>query len=346
MFVEKNKLISIVLPVHNEARWLSSCVDSLMCQEYKNIEIIIIDDASIDNSFQIAKQLQQKYGSSSVIVHHFEKTMGEGASRTKGIELSHGEIIVETDADALFPSTFISRSLEYFDQYKTDGLSIGELKVHPDLKGPIANYWRAKRRASFELRRDGKKGGVIGMYIFYRSVAETLSGYRSTIPSGTDFDFAMRAKKAGFTTEWAQDVFFYHADPSSLSIFLKRLYNAARYSAPVHRYWGVWLSWLGRLKELLHFGLFVALFLVGSVGFLIPSFFIAWAVLFFVEGIVPLWLHTETKQILRICVRERYCNTLFLLPIITMLRLRANNFGKIYAILFFKKVSKAVTFDV
>lgn len=54
-------MVSIILPVHNSARFLRDCLQSLVAQTYKNIEIIAIDDCSTDNSFKILKEFTKKY---------------------------------------------------------------------------------------------------------------------------------------------------------------------------------------------------------------------------------------------------------------------------------------------
>ena len=54
-------LISIIIPVYNSSKYLRKCLDSIVFQTLENIEAIIIDDGSTDNSLQIAKEYEQNY---------------------------------------------------------------------------------------------------------------------------------------------------------------------------------------------------------------------------------------------------------------------------------------------
>ena len=54
------KLVSIIVPVYNVEKYLAQCIESLIRQSYKNIEILLIDDGSTDNSFALMKKLQEK----------------------------------------------------------------------------------------------------------------------------------------------------------------------------------------------------------------------------------------------------------------------------------------------
>lgn len=338
-------LVSVVLPVHNEARWLASCIESFELQTYKKIEIIIIDDGSKDNSFEVAESLRLK-SKIPITVHRFEKNSGEGASRNKGMELAHGEYIIQTDADAIFPSDFIENSFYYVRKNNTDGASIGRIDIIPELKGPVADYARAKRWSSFSLRSAGKKGDVIGMYFFPKKMAEDLNFYTKDVPLAVDLDFAIRAKEKGYKTVWAKDVFFYHADPWTWKIFFHRLYNAARFNAPMYKRLGKWLSKTGVAKVILLNVLVVFLFLFGFLGFYEKTFFVAWLIYFLAEGMVPLVIHKESREILKTGIKKKYWLMVLCLPFITIVRIRANSFGKLYAILFPRKVERAVTFDV
>ncbi len=338
-------LVSVVLPVHNEARWLSNCIKSFENQTYTNLEIIVIDDGSKDNSYEVAQGLS-KTSKLPITVYRFPKNSGEGTARTKGIELAKGTYIIQTDADALFPPDFVENSFWYTRTYNTTGVSIGRIDIIPELKGPVADYARAKRWASFTIRSKGEKAEVIGMYFFPKKMAEDLNYYAKNAPLAIDLDFALRAKEKGFTTVWAKDVFFYHADPWTWKIFFHRLYNAARYNAPMYKRWGKWLTPTGVAKEIIQNAVVVVLILAGFIGFWKPYFFFAWLIYFLMEGIAPIILHKETREILRVGIQKKYWLMVLCLPLITIVRLRANSFGKLYAILFPKKVERAVTFDV
>ncbi len=90
-------LISVLLPAYNVEKYIGNCIESVINQTYKNIEIIIVDDCSPDNSGKIAEDYAKK--DSRIIVIHHVKNKGLSATRNTGLENSHGEYITFIDSD-------------------------------------------------------------------------------------------------------------------------------------------------------------------------------------------------------------------------------------------------------
>lgn len=89
-------LISIIVPVYNVARYLNRCIDSLINQEYENIQIVLVDDGSTDGSSQICDEYKEKDGRITVIHQPYA---GVSDARNKGIKASEGEYILFLDSD-------------------------------------------------------------------------------------------------------------------------------------------------------------------------------------------------------------------------------------------------------
>lgn len=89
-------LISIIVPVYNVEKYLPVCLDSIINQTYKNLEIILINDGSTDDSLKICKRYAKK---DSRIIVSSQKNMGQSSARNRGIELSNGKYIGFVDAD-------------------------------------------------------------------------------------------------------------------------------------------------------------------------------------------------------------------------------------------------------
>ena len=91
-----NDLVSIVIPIYNMANSIEHTVDALLLQDYKEIEIILVDDGSKDNSYAICKQLATR--DDRIKVFHIENR-GAGPARNYGIEQAQGKWIYFPDAD-------------------------------------------------------------------------------------------------------------------------------------------------------------------------------------------------------------------------------------------------------
>ncbi len=89
-------LISIIVPVYNADKYLDKCVTSLMTQTYSNLEIILVDDGSTDNSARICELLAKK--DTRIVVIH-QKNSGVSAARNTGIKNARGEYLAFVDGD-------------------------------------------------------------------------------------------------------------------------------------------------------------------------------------------------------------------------------------------------------
>ncbi len=96
MDTDTNGLVSIVIPVYNVEPYLRECVDSVICQTYKNLEIILVDDGSEDGSGAICDEYAMKDQRIHVI---HQSNGGSSAARNCGLDASHGEFIYFMDSD-------------------------------------------------------------------------------------------------------------------------------------------------------------------------------------------------------------------------------------------------------
>lgn len=94
--VKNNELISIIVPIYNVEKYLKKCVDSLINQTYKNIEIILVNDGSPDNSALICEEYAKK---DKRIVYILQKNKGLSGARNTGIVNSKGKYLIFVDSD-------------------------------------------------------------------------------------------------------------------------------------------------------------------------------------------------------------------------------------------------------
>lgn len=92
----ENELVSIIVPVYNGEKFIVECVNSLIEQTYKNIEIILIDDGSKDSTLAKMKLLKEK---DKRIIVISQKNSGVSVARNNGIKNSHGNYITFVDSD-------------------------------------------------------------------------------------------------------------------------------------------------------------------------------------------------------------------------------------------------------
>lgn len=98
--------ISIIVPAYNVEEYITKCINSILNQTYKNIEIIIINDGSTDRTLDIVKELQ-KYNECIKVIN--QDNSGAGVSRNNGIKNANGEFIMFVDADDWIDKKMLER---------------------------------------------------------------------------------------------------------------------------------------------------------------------------------------------------------------------------------------------
>ncbi|MDY4077588.1 MAG: glycosyltransferase family 2 protein [Clostridium sp.] len=112
-----NELISIVVPVYNVEKYLKKCIDSIINQTYKNLEIILVNDGSTDNSGKICDEYVLKDNRIKVI---HKKNEGLSSARNLGIDISNGEYIIFVDSDDWIKKDMIKKLYEIIQKDNSD----------------------------------------------------------------------------------------------------------------------------------------------------------------------------------------------------------------------------------
>jgi chlorobactene glucosyltransferase len=144
--LEKNPLISILIPARNEENNIRRCITSLMKQDYRNIEILVLDDNSTDNTAQIVEELSEK--DSRVILFHGKPLkkgwMGKTYACHQLAEYSRGEYLIFTDADTLHFPNSVSSAVACLLKNKLDALSVLSkqimVTIHERMVVPFGQY--------------------------------------------------------------------------------------------------------------------------------------------------------------------------------------------------------------
>jgi teichuronic acid biosynthesis glycosyltransferase TuaG len=139
MISNSSPLVSVIMPAYNAASFLEIAVESVIAQTYKNIEIIIIDDGSKDNTFEIAKILATKYQNIKAITQANGK---QGKARNNGINHSEGEYIAFLDADDEWLPNKIELQLKYLFTYQADLIFTDGYLFITDEKLPLEELYK------------------------------------------------------------------------------------------------------------------------------------------------------------------------------------------------------------
>lgn len=134
-------LVSIIIPVYKGERYIVKCLESITRQSYPNIEILIIDDESPDNSIKLIKEYAQKTEIPILIVS--QKNKGQGAARNTGIDNASGEYLMFVDQDDTLEPKIVSKLLIRSVKSGADIVSCGYRRVTAE--GRIKHEVQLKR---------------------------------------------------------------------------------------------------------------------------------------------------------------------------------------------------------
>lgn len=116
------KKISIIVPVYNVKEYMEQCIDSLINQTYKNLEIIVVDDGSTDESSQLCDQLKKK--DNRISVYH-KSNGGLSDARNYGLSYATGDYIGFVDSDDWISLSMYEDLMRMADKYNADIVSCG-----------------------------------------------------------------------------------------------------------------------------------------------------------------------------------------------------------------------------
>ena len=112
----KQPKVSVIIPTYNSAKYLLPAIDSILNQTYTDYEIIVIDDGSTDNTYEIIKPYLEQ------VRYIQQENQGVSAARNRGLNLARGELIAFLDADDLFLPHKLAEQVAVFDQQPDIGI--------------------------------------------------------------------------------------------------------------------------------------------------------------------------------------------------------------------------------
>lgn len=109
--MKENPLISVILPVHNSATTLVECVNSLLSQSYKNIEIIAMDDFSSDDSYSLLKKIKKTH--KNLRIYRNVKRYGIGITLNRLVKKAKGDFIAFMDTDDISSPNRLKKQVNF-----------------------------------------------------------------------------------------------------------------------------------------------------------------------------------------------------------------------------------------
>jgi glycosyltransferase involved in cell wall biosynthesis len=172
-----NPIVSIIIPTKNSAKTLAICLDSILNQIYKNIEIIIVYNYSTDNTLDIAR----KYTNA---VHLFGPE--RGFQINYGAKMASGKYIYRVDSDFVLERNVISEAVSMAESY-----NYGAIIIH-NTSDPTVSFWAKVRKFERDMYDLGLDELKIAVRFVRKDVFMSVGGFDTRMVSGEDYDLHNR----------------------------------------------------------------------------------------------------------------------------------------------------------
>ncbi len=213
-------LVSVIIPTFNRKGMLIECIDSVLKSTYKNIEIIVSDDASFDGTREAVAKYK-KLENFKYLRNKKESLLS--VTINKAIFASSGEYIFILDDDNVIDKNCISSLVSSFAKFKDAGIvgPIAFYKSHPDIimhAGTVrSKYLRriitpySRERFSKQLKEGTVVEDFANAFIFKREILKKIGMWDLLVPfQGEDGDFETRARKIGYKVILNPNAKVYH----------------------------------------------------------------------------------------------------------------------------------------
>ncbi len=194
--------MSIGIPAYNNGAYIGETIESILAQTYKNIELVIVDDNSSDNTYQVLQQYAEK--DKRVKIYKNKTNLGMAGNWNRCLELCTGEFMKLVCADDLLAPNMIEYEMKIFRKYP-EVVLIGSDTRLVDLQGKYKGWYRRYKHSGII---DGKivvrKGffsqdyfGAPQANAFRRSAYEKVGGFSPEFHYIVDYDFFVEIAKLG-----------------------------------------------------------------------------------------------------------------------------------------------------
>lgn len=193
--MSNNYLFSVIIPTYNRAEQLERCLNALLTQTYKNFEVLVCDDGSIDNTSEIVKQ--EKYADLNLKYFHGENFGGPARARNTGIREAKGDWVCFLDSD----DWWFPEKLEYCKKY---------ISQHDVISHSLYAYFsdgKRKKMKTFALNKNAfvrlmsKRNTVLTSSACVKKDVLQKVGFFSedkNLIAVEDFDLWLRVARAGY----------------------------------------------------------------------------------------------------------------------------------------------------
>lgn len=238
--IGKTPLVSVIIPCYNQGKYLPLSVESALAQTHPNVEVIVVNDGSIDNTSKITALYPK-------VTYLEQQNRGVAEARNNGFNASKGEFVQFLDADDRLTDRSVEAHLHCFDLHPEAGFVVGEIEWIDEANRPYGKGASPVLEANWyeELLKVNHVANTVAV-MFRRNVLETVGGFNSFYIPAEDYEILLRAARTFSSAHHSEVVSQYRRHSTNASrrgtVMLKATNRVMRSQRP-------FIQGSGRLKE-------------------------------------------------------------------------------------------------
>jgi len=219
------KSISIIIPCRNEERFIRTCLDSLLAQNYpkEKMEILVVDGASTDKTRDVVREYIEKDNRVKLLYNPRKITP---VAMNIGIKVANGDFVTKSDAHTFYPPDYVKKCVKYIEEYNADAVGgiTKTLQGIPTLTANAIALSLGSRFGTggsrFRTGSDKPKFVDTAFGICYRKdVFKKVGLFNEKLARSQDMDFNLRLKKSGGKILLAPDIELIYFPKSTIKAF-------------------------------------------------------------------------------------------------------------------------------
>lgn len=215
--MDTTEKISVIIPTYNRANLIERSVRSVLDQTYDNLEVIVVDDCSTDNTLEVVESIDD----SRVHFHRLAKNGGAGQARNEGVKLATAELIAFQDSDDAWRPEKLQKQMSYWEKHPDYLMVYCAYESHIPGEAPL--------RMPYSGMTGDLEGDVFYSLLLRNSIGAPtmllkkdcfveIGGFDSSLKCLEDWDFALRFSHeylVGYVDEILMDVYMTAGSVSS-----------------------------------------------------------------------------------------------------------------------------------
>ncbi len=220
--MDETKLVSVVTATYNMGKYLPFAIESALNQTYSNIEVIVIDDGSNDNTGKI----MEPYKKDPRVRYIYQKNQGQAKAKNRGIRESRGAFVAFLDADDVWKPDKLEKQLNLFAQSEKIGVVYSDVE-YIDENGNIIQQEPYKQYHSGKVTNQLFIDNFVNFSsaVVRKECFDQFGGFDETLPMSIDWDLWLRISTKYEFAFLNEKAFYYRIWPGQMSHNYEKRYQ-------------------------------------------------------------------------------------------------------------------------